>query len=557
MASKAQNFEDKLRVLREDYVKNLSSKVDEIENLWLDLAKDQWAQDNIATLHRFTHSLIGSGSTFGFTDVSNAARTLDTQLKSLLDLTDVPDAVVQSEVEQKLADLKSVCEITRAEHQPQKPSAKTGSTTPASNDASHVDQVIYIDAGSKDAKMFAEEIEQYGYQVKRVALKELQTQEQAQNLLQNGNPQAIIFDTDADGLETDSGLKYFTQDSDKAIPVVFITPKNSLQTRLQAVRHGGEAYFSKPVDIATVIDSLKPLSRQQDRKPYRVLVIDDTKELAAAYSVYLQQAGMSTKVITDPLLTLDAIIEFNPELVLMDMYMPNCSGRELAAVIRQHGAYTSLPIVFLSGEADINKQLAAMSLGGDDFLTKPIDPKHLVAAVQIRAERYRQLRVLMERDSLTGLLNHTKSEEYLEVEIARANRQNMPLTFAMIDIDHFKSVNDTYGHAVGDKVIKSLTRLLQQSLRKTDVIGRYGGEEFVVILVNTDNSAGYMVMDKIRHKFENIRHRHNGKTFVSTFSCGIASYPTVTNSGELQKVADEALYRAKNNGRNQIVSAES
>ena len=215
-----------------------------------------------------------------------------------------------------------------------------------------------------------------------------------------------------------------------------------------------------------------------------------------------------------------------------------------------------IPIVFLSAETDPIKQMAAMSRGGDDFLTKPIEPDHLIAAVTSRAQRSRVLRSLMVRDSLTGLLNHTATKEHLDIEMSRAQRNNTQLSFAMIDIDRFKSVNDTYGHAAGDRVIKSLARLLLQRLRKTDIVGRYGGEEFAAILVDTDGPTAMNVLNEIRAHFAQIRHQGEEKPFSVTFSCGLAASPPWIDADALADAADKALYEAKRSGRNQVVASE-
>jgi diguanylate cyclase (GGDEF)-like protein len=241
----------------------------------------------------------------------------------------------------------------------------------------------------------------------------------------------------------------------------------------------------------------------------------------------------------------------------MDMYMPGCTGEELAKVIRQQEAYVSVPIVFLSTETDTGRQLAAMQIGGDDFLTKPIRPEHLVSAVAARVHRYRVLRSYMERDSLTGLLNHTRLKEQLEVEVKRARRQGRSLAFVMIDIDRFKLVNDTYGHPTGDRVIKSLSHLLQQRLRRTDIIGRYGGEEFAVILTDTDGPTAIKLLDEIRAAFAQVRQQADGGEFSVTFSGGVAELSRFDSAADLGSAADRALYQAKREGRNRVREARS
>jgi diguanylate cyclase (GGDEF)-like protein len=234
--------------------------------------------------------------------------------------------------------------------------------------------------------------------------------------------------------------------------------------------------------------------------------------------------------------------------------MPECTGLELAQVIRQMETYLSIPIVYLSSETDRDKQLEAVGLGGDDFLEKPIKPSHLVAAVTSRIERYRKLRALMLHDSLTGLFNHTTTKERLAQEIARAKRFNFTFSFALLDLDLFKSVNDTHGHLAGDRVLKSLSQLLMRRLRSLDTVGRYGGEEFAVILPNTSLETAVTVMDEIRMGFEHIHHHSGENEFAVTFSCGVAQFPDCQSVGDLIDTADKALYDAKHQGRNAVCS---
>ena len=339
------------------------------------------------------------------------------------------------------------------------------------------------------------------------------------------------------------------------IPVIFISGHSDLAARLQAVRAGGDAYFTKPIDISGLIDKLDVLTANPPPQPFRILIVDNDPTLANHHASILQEAGMTTAVVTAPTQVMQPLVELRPDLILMDVYMPDCNGIELAKVIHQQEAFVSIPIVFLSTETDLDKQLETMRLGGDDFLTKPVQPSHLVSSVTTRVQRWRTLRSFMVRDSLTGLFNHTKIEEQLGIEVERAKRRNTDLTFAMIDIDHFKSVNDTHGHSTGDRVLKSLSRLLQQRLRKTDIIGRYGGEEFAAILPDTDGPMAVGVLDKIRSSFEQIRQQSEETEFSVTFSCGLASFPQHGDGVGLSEAADKALYEAKEGGRNRVVTA--
>ncbi|MBF0248792.1 MAG: diguanylate cyclase, partial [Alphaproteobacteria bacterium] len=268
--------------------------------------------------------------------------------------------------------------------------------------------------------------------------------------------------------------------------------------------------------------------------------------------------GMEVMALSDPMEVLKALDDFSPELILLDLYMPECSGREIATIIRQRQEFAGIPVVFLSGEDDKDKQLEAMKMGGDDFLTKPIRASHLISAVRIRAERFRQLRALMVRDGMTGLFNHTTTKQLLANELSRSHRSGAEMALVALDIDHFKNVNDTYGHAVGDRVIKGLSRLMRQRLRGTDILGRMGGEEFAAILPDTGMVEAAHLFDQLRQAFSDIVfHAASGETFSVTVSCGVAAYPRYATVTDLSDAADKALYAAKHGGRNMVVRADS
>lgn len=336
------------------------------------------------------------------------------------------------------------------------------------------------------------------------------------------------------------------------VPVVFLSSHDEFNTRLESVRAGGIAYLIKPVNIGNLVDKLDNLTSTKPVAPYRVMIVDDSLALTAYHSAVLEQAGMEVKAINDPLKVTDMLPEFSPDLILIDLYMPECSGLDLAKVIRQLDAFVSIPIVFLSAESNIDKQNTAMGLGGDDFLTKPIEPQHLISSVTNRIRRSMMLRSFMVRDSLTGLLNHTAIKDMLDGEVAWAMRHKKPLSFAMVDIDLFKLVNDNYGHPAGDRVIKSLSRLLKQRLRSSDLVGRYGGEEFAVVLVDADAAAAMKVLDTIRNDFSRLRHLADENEFRVTFSCGVADISEFPDAARLCDAADKALYQAKHAGRNQV-----
>lgn len=228
------------------------------------------------------------------------------------------------------------------------------------------------------------------------------------------------------------------------------------------------------------------------------------------------------------------------------------SGFEVAAAIRQQRVFTSLPVIFLTGDDSSHGRREALELGGDDYVSKPIDPDQFVSLVRGRAARARQIRSLIVRDSLTGLLNHTAFREELESQVSRAGRTSEPLALALIDLDHFKAVNDTWGHQAGDAVLKALARMFHQRLRRYDHYGRLGGEEFAILLPATMIEQAHKVLEDLLAGFRSIHHHSAKGEFTVTFSAGIAAFPTFSRADDLVRAADDALYRAKHSGRNCI-----
>jgi len=337
------------------------------------------------------------------------------------------------------------------------------------------------------------------------------------------------------------------------VTTLFIASHDDFETRLAAAQAGAAAYFVKPVDIPRLVDRLDNLLRNSEHSPYRILIIDDDTALAEHFRLILMAAGMDAVVVTDPRLALEATQRLQPDLILMDVHMPLCSGADLARTMRMQEEWVGIPIVYLSGVTDLDQQMKAMDSGADDFLTKPIANRHLVAAVTVRAARARQLSDLMARDSLTGLLKHSRIKEQLASEVARAIRQGTPLSVAMIDMDHFKSVNDNYGHPMGDRVIKTLAQLLRQRLRQQDSLGRYGGEEFVAILPECAAADAERKLNDIRERFRQIR--FGSDEFSVTLSAGIATTARYDDPRELLNAADAALYAAKHGGRDRVCLA--
>lgn len=537
----------KLKVLRDNYAAQLPDKLKLLELTWSKLPRTGRNEEGLRTLHRMVHGLAGSGKTFGFSALGEAAHEIEKYLNTIAQEHQPLGAKEREHIESLLSGLNHLATL-----QDDAPISKAELlSVPLTTPVVQISRHVFVVENEVDlARELQTQLSYFGYEVSV-----FNTLGEFRSAFHSDTNAVVLMDVNFPedswgGIKTIAEIQ---QGREVPVPVVFLSGYDELQVRLESVRAGGIAYLTKPVNMGILVDKLDELTSIQTPAAYRVMIVDDAVPLTVYYAAVLEQVDILVKVVNDPLKLLKPLLEFAPDLILIDVYMPGCSGLELAKTIRQIDAFISIPIVFLSSEKNIEKQLIAIGMGGDDFLTKPIKPQHLVAAVKSRIQRSQILRSFMVRDSLTGLLNHTAIKAQLSHELARAKRQDKPLSFAMVDIDHFKSINDNYGHAVGDRVIKSLARLLKQRLRENDLVGRYGGEEFAVVLADADVAVAYKIMDDIRNDFARLSHLADEQPFTVTFSCGIADTASYSEAPMLVDAADKALYKAKHAGRNQVV----
>jgi diguanylate cyclase (GGDEF)-like protein len=545
MAEQNKDVQDNLKSLQQGYIERLPEEMKMAEGFWTTVQKEVRDRDSLYALYRLIHRLNGSGTTFGFPEISKITSDMEAILQDIVDGEERPSEDQQHRIDEGLLALRG-----HVNHLLSVQDKAASTPTPSLSSEEMVTEIFMLEYDPIETADLKQQLRYFGYKVRSSPrIEEIRQSKSA--------PAVLIVDLDCfiDAPIAYEALMLIQRSHDTALPMITLSSRGDMADRLQAVRAGSSAYFIKPVEASQVVDMLDQLTHKRPSEPYRILIIDDDDRLANYYASSLRQAGMLTRIIQNPIEVLTALDDFRPDLVILDLYMPQCGGLELAAVIRQQRAYVSIPLVFLSTEANINHHLSALQLSGDDFLTKPIATQQLVASLTARVQRARVLRSFMVQDSLTGLFNHTTTIEHLHREFARAQRLQTPLTFAMIDIDRFKSVNDTYGHPTGDRVLKNLARLLQQRLRQTDIIGRYGGEEFAVILVGANAENAVRLMNEIRERFGQLRQQSEDAEFYVTLSCGIADIADYTMPLALSDAADKALYHAKRSGRNRVVLA--
>lgn len=335
-------------------------------------------------------------------------------------------------------------------------------------------------------------------------------------------------------------------------PIIYISEHDNLEARLDAVRNYSTAFLNKSfrlVDLKNILESLAPIKR---KVPYKVLVIDDDAISSAYCTAILEKAGINVSCVDKPENVFEYIVNADPDAILLDMYMPNINGFEMASVIRQHQNFSTTPIIIMSSETDINKQFKMRRAGADDFILKPFEPHHLVDTVHNRIQRTRQNKRLIYTDGLTGLMLLPKVKDQVLSLLESCVRYHLFFSVASIDIDHFKQVNDMYGHLTGDQLLRNFSEFLLSRVRKSDMVIRAGGDEFIIILPYTSGDNALRALNSIRDLFSQRIQHYEDKEFKVSFSAGIASTKYSSDLEALLAEADAALYRAKENGRNHI-----
>lgn len=507
----------------------------------------QWRQagshcGDITALYQLLHRLAGSSGTFGFAELGQRARCLEHRLTPLLECPELSAARTQSVIDADfLEQLQRLISLLHQDEEPTSPPVAATLTPPSlAEDATEV-----LILGAELAELVLP-LGRYGFNIAHhVAVDDIPARYWHQNT-------AIV--TSAHHLEATAtwNTALARRDQQKKAPIICIGADDDFNARYRLAELGASGLFTRPVEVTALAERIEQLNREQQAPAARVLLLDDDKELAEHYRLVLTTAGINVRVMTRPAALLSTLAEFRPDIVLMDINMAPYSGVTLARMIRFEPQWLSLPIIYLSSEQDRDQQLSALAQGADEFITKPISDQRLIRTVRILHYRARQLSKLVSCDGLTGLLNHTHIKQALTHEFSRVQRLGHSTTVAMLDLDHFKRVNDNHGHAVGDQVIKALANLLHKRLRITDHLGRYGGEEFVAILPECDLIQAKTMFEQIcRHfaalSFNGIEHK-----FGVTVSVGLADLNQFISAEHALNAADEALYQRKHQGRNGV-----
>ncbi len=357
-------------------------------------------------------------------------------------------------------------------------------------------------------------------------------------------------------------------DADKAaIPIVFVSAVDNLDNRRRGFQLGVTDFISKPFKPHVIRDIVQRILFAQDQfSGMAALVVEDSQSVRNIIKKILTRLGLQVVTAEDGLEAL-AIIEGGKtifDLIITDYMMPEMRGDELCNIIRQKTAFDQVPLFMVSAFQDMELILTLFKIGVTDYLHKPFIEEELLARVgsHLRARKYvleveelnKKLQIQASHDALTGLFNRRYFQDALNHEYAEAYGQKKQLSCILFDLDFFKKINDTYGHAFGDLVLKEASDAIQKNFRKRDICARYGGEEFIVILPDTSLSVALSYANTLLKAMAKHNYTNGEQSFQVTCSIGVSSFldHRPKSADKLISMADEALYVAKDQGRNRV-----
>ena len=369
-------------------------------------------------------------------------------------------------------------------------------------------------------------------------------------------PDLVVIGTDI-GEDALTLARYWAAATPERPRAVVLADTEERLDRLRMAAAGLDAVFGPAALPGELAQFARGLARV-GAPPPNVVVVEDDPAQAQLMATWLGQINARVSLCGSAQSATDTLARELPDLVLLDVDLPDVDGYAIARLMRQDPRLALVPIVFLTARRTIADEMEGLRAGGDDFLAKPVERSHLLQVVLTRTERGRRIRELVHRDGLTGVLNHATLMAELEHAIAFAARHDEPLCFLMLDLDHFKRINDSHGHLIGDQVLMHVSTVFRKAIRSSDLIGRYGGEEFGIILRRCPAENGMSIAEKLRSTLASTPVKvRGGAELAPRVSIGVAAFvgEVERSVADLTAEADRALYEAKANGRDRVVMA--
>ena len=538
---------DALREIFEQSRPEIMAQVQVLEDAVAAALGGELHDDERERATREAHKLAGSVGTFGFPGASEHARELELSLGA-----EAPAAAALPRLAELVLGLRRELEgRTSAPAPPQQDGSPEAAVRPAPPPAGERGplELLVVDRDPVHGAQLVEEAASHG-----VTASMTRTLGDAQVAIDRRAPSMVLLDLSAG--ESVAGALGFLEEASQERLVVVVTDLDASEVdRVEVARRGGRGFLPSSLAAAEKIDSVLALRERLRAAGTRVLAVDDDPGILEAVRAVLEAAKLEVITCEDPRSFWPILEEDTPDLVMLDYDMPHISGLELCRALRNDPRWQGIPVLFLTSRTGPEAVQSVFGAGADDYISKPFVGPELVARIANRLERVRLYRALAETDSVTRLANRRSSMTTLEGFVRMADRDSQPLSLAIMDVDRFKQINDTRGHAAGDAVLRGVGAALRTSFRGEDVAARWGGDEFVVGMYGMSGRDG---LQRIGDFVESVRGRRLGAAAGAavTLSAGLAEYPKDGSDLEaLYRAADRALYAAKSEGRDRVAPA--
>jgi len=534
--------QDALGAIWDQYRDSILERVTVLDRAVGALVRGMLAEPLRAEAERSAHKLAGALGTFGFTTGSENAREMELIFEGAETLGPSGAPFLSELVTGLRRDLDAA---------PREPKPKAATSTSLSRWA-HAPRLLIVDDDEDLAARLSAEAVSRGMHAD-VALDPAE----GLDLAQRRRPDAVLLDlTFPAGTETAYELMSELASWSPAVPVLVFTISDAFTDRVEVARRGATGFMQKTLPASEAIDHVAQILERTRAAGTRVLAVDDDPVILGVIRTVLEREGLVVTTLDDPLRFWDELERVGPTLLLLDVDMPGASGIDLCQTLRNDPRWAAVPVLFLSAKRDARTIQNVFAAGADDYLTKPIISAELVTRINNRLDRFRLYEALAATDGLTGVANRRSSRETLGQLVRHAERYQQPLCLAELDLDHFKTVNDRFGHGAGDTVLRRLGDLLLRTFRNEDVVARWGGEEFVVGMYGMAREDGVQRIAALLEAFRQEEFRSGGERFNLTFSAGVAQFPADGQTvDQLYDAADKALYRAKSAGRDRVAAA--
>ncbi|MBX9568523.1 MAG: diguanylate cyclase [Candidatus Obscuribacterales bacterium] len=546
-AEKLKEFQNLFLVVKAKYARSLPKKVEELSR---DIESSKAQPDEkeaLETVRQVSHKLVGTAGSYGYEAFAMMMRTIE---QSAIEISKTDDKSAIESLWQAIEDAaqagrKAADEIAASISEADLKSDDGPKTT-----GPVFARVLVVD----EDEAFLDVVEHLGRQ-SNVAIIKAPSEGLAMNAALMHQLDAAIIDVKEDSQEKAFKLAIDLRSLPgyDTLPLAFLSAEK-MRPSVEAAHVGASLHLDKPLDANALEAAVRHLvAIRQGGRP-KVMVVDDDPDFTAKIAFDLRNDNLLVRTVHDPLKLLEALQEFPPDVMLLDVMMPGMNGFQVCQMLRGMPRWRDLPIIFITAEIHIEARVKAFTSGADDYLPKPVVTEELLARVRVRLEKSRLLKERSDKDTITGLLLRRAFVEQFNSMLADCERNNSVMSVCLMDVDHFKKVNDTYGHIAGDSVLSGFGQLLLRRFRVDDLRGRWGGEEFIIAFRREDKQTMCAAINRVQDEFSKITFEsEDNRQFHVSFSGGIASYPDDgATLHELLSVADKRLYNAKHAGRRRI-----